>query len=37
MNSSKEMNIGEEILKSNYYFICIFIAILFELEKTCIF
>ena len=37
MTSSKERNIGEEILKSNYYFICILFAILFELEKTCIF
>ena len=29
MTSSKERNIGGEILKSNKYFICI----LFELEK----
>ena len=29
MTSSKERNIGEQNLKSNYYFICI----LFELEK----
>ena len=33
MTSSKERNIGEEILKSNYYFIRILFAILFELEK----
>ena len=33
MTSSKERNIGEEILKSNLYFIWILFAILFELEK----
>ena len=33
MTSSKERNIGEEILKSNYYFIRILFGILFELEK----
>ena len=32
-----ERNIGERILKSNYDFIGILFAILFELEKYCIF
>ena len=33
MTSSKERNIGEEILKSNLYFICILFVILFEWEN----
>ena len=32
MTSSKDRNIGGEILKSNKCFICILFAILFELE-----
>ena len=33
MTSSKERNIGEEILKSKLYFIGILFVILFELEN----
>ena len=33
MTSSKERNIGGEILKSNLYLIWILFAILFELQK----